>query len=197
MTTQQLKTNLIPQNEWETIKSLKENYSVVIKLYCPTRHLSNLVDILLKTFLIHIKNYIKDNLDFLAKCFRENEWDTILTTFDVVGLCSNISHKYGLEVIEYWLDKFPKSLHPRFSKGFALESVIFILENNSLNFDNEYFNQIKGTAMGTIFATTYANLIRYFLSSLYTIFPGINLGKTEENLSLKTGAFFSMTVKPY
>ena len=73
MTTQQLKTNLIPQNEWETIKSLKENYSVVIKLYCPTRHLSNLVDILLKTFLIHIKNYIKDNLDFLAKCFRENE----------------------------------------------------------------------------------------------------------------------------
>ena len=53
---------------------------------CPTRRLSNLVDILLKPFLIYIKSYIKDNLDFLAKCSRENKWDTILTTFDVVGL---------------------------------------------------------------------------------------------------------------
>ena len=29
---------------------------------CPTRRLSNIVDILLKPFLIHIKSYIKDNL---------------------------------------------------------------------------------------------------------------------------------------
>ena len=35
---------------------------------CPARRLSNLVDILLKPFLIQIKSYIKDNLDFLAKC---------------------------------------------------------------------------------------------------------------------------------
>ena len=52
----------------------------------PTRRLSNLVDTLSKSFLIHIKSYIKGNLDFLAKFSRENKWDTILTTFDVVGL---------------------------------------------------------------------------------------------------------------
>ena len=40
---------------------------------CPTRRLSNLVDVLLKPFLIHIKSYNKDNLDFLAKCSRENK----------------------------------------------------------------------------------------------------------------------------
>ena len=128
----------------------------------PTRRLSNLVDILLKPFLIHIKSYIKDNLDFLVKCSRENKRDTILTTFDVVGLYSNIPHKYGLEAIEYWLDKFPESLHPRFSKEFVLGSVKFILENNNLNFENEYFNQIKGMAMGTIFAPTYAHLTMGF-----------------------------------
>ena len=75
---------------------------------------------------------------------------------------SNITHEYGLEVIEYWLDNFPESLHPRFYKEFVLESVKFILENNNLNFDNEYFNQIKGTAMGTLFAPTYANLTMGF-----------------------------------
>ena len=84
---------------------------------CPTRRLSNLVDILLKPFLIHVKSYIKDNLDFLAKCFRENKWDTILTTFDTVGLHSNIPHEYGLEAIEYWLDKFPESLHRDFLRN--------------------------------------------------------------------------------
>ena len=36
-----------------------------------TRGLSNLVYILLNPFLIHIKSYIKDNLDFHAKCSRE------------------------------------------------------------------------------------------------------------------------------
>ena len=70
----------------------------------------------------------------------------------------------------YWLDKFPESLHPRFSKEFVLETVKFILENNNLNFDNEYLNRIKGTAMGTIFAPTYANLtMRFFELTFYDL----------------------------
>ena len=79
-----------------------------------------------------------------------------------MGLYSNIPHEYGLEAIEYWLDKFPESLNPRFSKEFLLESVKFILENNNLNFDSEYLNKIKGTVMGAIFAPTYANLTMGF-----------------------------------
>ena len=136
---------------------------IVAGTNCPTRRLSNLIDILLKPFLIHIKSYIKDNLDFLAKCSWENKWDNILTAFDVVGLYSNIPHEYRLEAIEYWLDRFPEPLHLRLSKKFVLECVKFILQNNNLNFDNEYFNQIKDTAMGTIFAPAYANLTMGFL----------------------------------
>ena len=79
---------------------------------------------------------------------------------DFVGLYSNILLEYRLEAIEYWLDKFPESLHPRFSREFVFESVKFASENNNLNFGN--FNQIKGTAMGTIFAPTYANLAMVF-----------------------------------
>ena len=45
------------------------------------------------------------------------------TTFVVVGAYSNIPREYGPETIEYWLDKFPESLHPRFSK----ESVLNLL----------------------------------------------------------------------
>ena len=42
---------------------------------------------------------------------------------------------------------------------------------------------------------TYANLTMEFFE--LTLFEEINLGKTWEILSLKTGAVFSMTVKPY
>ena len=148
---------------------------------CPTRRLNNLVDILLKPVLIYIKSYIKDNLDFLVKCFRENKWDTILTTSGILGLYSNIPHEYDLEAIEYWLDNFPESLHARFSKEFVLESVRFILENNNLNFDNECFNKIKGTTMGTIFAPTYPNLTMGFLELTFYDLCRDKFGEDLEN----------------
>ena len=40
---------------------------------CPTRNLSDLIDKILKPFLIHIKSYIKDNIDFLSKCSRTSD----------------------------------------------------------------------------------------------------------------------------
>ena len=88
---------------------------------CLTTSLSNLIDILLKPFLLHVKSYVKDNLDFLSKCSRENYEDTLLVTFDVVNLYTNIPHTFGLEALDYWLENHPESLHARFNKEFVLE----------------------------------------------------------------------------
>ena len=137
---------------------------------CPTRPLSNLIDILLKPFLLHVKSYVKDNLDFLSKCSRENYGDTLLVTFDVVNSYTNIPHTFGLEALDYWLENHPESLHARFNKEFALKCTKFILQNNNMKFNNEYYNQIKGTAMGTTFAPTYATLsMGYFEINLYSV----------------------------
>ena len=47
------------------------------------------------------------------------------------------------------------------------------MENKNLNFDNEYFNQIKVTAMDTTFAPTYANLtMGFFELTFYNIWRG-------------------------
>ena len=70
---------------------------------CPTRPLSNLIDILLKPFLLHVKSYVKDNLDFLSKCSRKNYEDTLPVTFDVVNLYTNTPHTFELEALDYWL----------------------------------------------------------------------------------------------
>ena len=125
---------------------------------------------ILKPYLIHIKSYVKDNLDFLKKCSCENSDSTTLVTFDVKSLYTSIPHNYGLEAINFWIDKYPNSLHSRFSKEFILESTKFIFENNNCTFDDEFYKQISGTAMGTIFAPTYATLtMGFFEEHFYNI----------------------------
>ena len=53
-------------------------------------------------------------------------------------------------------------MYLRFPKEFVSDIVTFTLANPNLKFDNDYFNQIKATAMGTIFAPTYADLTMKF-----------------------------------
>ena len=83
---------------------------------------------------------------------------TVIATFHVVGLHTNIPHTFRLEAVKYFLLKHEEYIHPRFNISFILESNDFILKNNTCVFDNEYFLQLQGTAMGTVFAPTYANL---------------------------------------
>ena len=79
-------------------------------------------------------------------------------TFDVVNLYTNITHTFGLEALDYWLENHPESLHARFMKEFVLQCAKFILQNNNMKSNYEFYNQMKGTTMGTIFAPTYATL---------------------------------------
>ena len=57
---------------------------------CPTRKLSELIDTFLKPFLKHLKNYIRDSIDLLNKCDRNTDGNSVIATFDVVGLYTNI-----------------------------------------------------------------------------------------------------------
>ena len=100
---------------------------------CPTRKLSQLIDILLKIFPKHIKSFIRDSLDLSITCTRDVDKGTETVKFDVISLCTSIPHKFGLEVIDYFLTKYQEDLHPRFKKEFVLESANFILKNNSIS----------------------------------------------------------------
>ena len=63
-----------------------------------------------------------------------------------------------MEAVRYFILKYEEDIHPRFNVLLFLESVDFILKNNTCVFNDEYFLQLQGTAMGTVFAPTYANL---------------------------------------
>ena len=54
-----------------------------------------------------------------------------------------------------------------FSNLYTQDFLSVLIENNSLKFDNGYFNQITATAVGAIFAPTYANLTLGFFEFTY------------------------------
>ena len=94
--------------------------------------------------------------------------NTILASFDVTSLYTNITHELGVHSIKFWLNKHPESLHPRFNKQFVVDSITLILTDNSFTFDDKIFLQKKGTAMGTKMAPSYETLVLGFLEqSLY------------------------------
>ena len=105
---------------------------------CPSRLLSQVIDIIFKPFLVHIKSYVKNNLDFLRKCSRINNDTTTFVTFDVKSLCTSIPYNYGLDTKGFWIEKHPDSSHSRFSKGLVLTSIKIILENNNCTFNDEF-----------------------------------------------------------
>ena len=134
----------------------------------PTQRLSNLIDILLKPFCNHIDSYLKDSLDFLHILPDSTRTDSILTTFDITNMYSNINTKLGKEAIQYWVDNHPESLHPRFSKQFLIDVIELVLENNTFTFNNRNFRQIKGTAMGSKMSPNYSTLtLGYLEQKLY------------------------------
>ena len=90
----------------------------------------------------------------------------------VTSLYTSIPHQLGLEAIEFWIDKRQDLILDRFSKTFILDSVKFILENNNFMFDEILYKQVKGTAMGTKFAPSYACLTVGFLEET-KLFPEI------------------------
>jgi len=126
---------------------------------CPTHRLSELLDILLKPLLKYIPSYIRDDMDFIQHLPREVDPDSILVSFDVTSLYTNIPHNLGIEDINFWLEKHSEEIHRRFSIKCILDALNIILTCNTFYFDGKFFLQKIGTAMGTKVMPTYTNLV--------------------------------------
>ncbi|XP_077974125.1 uncharacterized protein LOC144429790 [Styela clava] len=81
---------------------------------------------------------------------------------DVVSLYTNIPHNNGIASMEKYLDKINSTKKEIF---WISEAAALVLKNNNFVFDDNYYLQIQGTAMGTKFAPKYANI---FMADLET-----------------------------
>ena len=109
----------------------------------PTRKLSQLINILSKTFLKHVENFIRDSLDFfLINFLTYVDKDHKIVTFGVTSLYTSTPQIFDHEAIDYFLPKHQEDLHPTFKKEFVLESTNFNFKNNMLTFDSEFYFKV-------------------------------------------------------
>ena len=108
---------------------------------------------------------VKDDNDFLRK-IRDinNEHDlppgTILATWDVKSLYTNIPTSGGMEGCRYFLSSNGRSINVI---NIVMNFISLILNCNIFRFGNSHYIQKCGTAMGTKMAPSYANLFMGFV----------------------------------
>ena len=127
---------------------------------CPTSHLSNLIDILIKSLVNFVTSNLRDSTDFLNRLPHKVPTETILTSFDIKSLYTNIPHYPGIQSMTYWLKQHPESISQRFPTEFIIKETELIFNNNTLTFKDIIYLQKKGTViMGTKIALSYATLV--------------------------------------
>ena len=129
---------------------------IVSSCGAPTEEISQFVDYYLKPFVVISSFYIKDTTDFLLKLksFGKTPSGSLLLTLDVCCLYTNIPHEEGIETCRGLLDTRDVQEPPTDD---IIKLITLILNKNNFSFNNEHYLQLKGTAMGTCKAPSYAN----------------------------------------
>ena len=138
-----------------------------------TNVVSQILHVIMEPTLSFIKHILKDSFDFID---RIDTQCTILSICDIKSLYTNIKDNVFYKAIEYWIDKFHNDipLLSRFTKAFILEGLNVILKFNYFYINKNFFHQIKGMAMGTIFAVVDSNLtVAYFEVKMFALLPQI------------------------
>ena len=124
-----------------------------------TENASLFVEHHIKEIATKHKSYLQDTPDFLRHIQILNKEalppNAILVTMDVSGLYTNIPQEDGIECVREVLDERSNKKIPT---GFLTRLLEIVLRYNIFEFNQELFQQLIGTAMGTRAAPPYANI---------------------------------------
>lgn len=117
---------------------------------------SQFVDYFIKPLVRDLPSFIEDTTDVLCALMNiTNATGCYMVTLDVASLYTNIDHQEGLEALQHYLSLRSDTTPPN---EFLLSLTKWTLHNNVFIFQNSFYRQRKGTAMGACFAPNYANL---------------------------------------
>ena len=140
-----------------------------------TSGISQMLHLILEPSLSFIPHILKDSFDFLERLDTTCTEDTLLNLCNIKSFYTNIRHDVFYKAINYWIEKLINEvpLLRRSAKAFILEGLSIILEFSYFSINNCFFHQIKGTAMGTIFAVVGSNLMVAYFEEKIFILPQI------------------------
>ena len=144
------------RNKWSDGLMTPPCRPIVSDCESDTYHISEYIDHFLYPLATKHPSYIKDTPDFLEKLAQiKTDPNCLLITLDVDSLYTNIDNRAGIEAVRQAFLDNPDPQRPNIE---ILRLLLTSLKNNDFIFDNEWFLQISGTAMGKKFAPNYANL---------------------------------------
>lgn len=121
-----------------------------------TEPISQFVDFHIKDLVYALPSYLRDTMDFLNKLsVCKVVCDDVLCTMDVSSLYPSIPHEDGIDALRYYLLQRPLQVP---STDFLLCLTKEVLSKNYFKFQDEYYLQLRGSAMGSPMAPNYANL---------------------------------------
>ena len=122
-----------------------------------TYNVSKYLDIYLQPLMKRFSSYLKNPFDIIEILETQSfPQDTVILTGDVNSLYPSIDIADGIVAIQNALRIFTSV--PSNSIDFISELLKWVLINNFIAFGDTYWLQIKGTAMGTPVAVTFANI---------------------------------------
>jgi hypothetical protein len=122
---------------------------------CATEQISAFVDEHIQPLARAVPSYLQDTTHFLRNLAQVTSVPagSLLVTADVTSLYPSIPHADGLNALRVTLDTRSVQQPPTDT---LIELATMVLENNHFTFGDKFYTQMKGTAMGTRFAPSYA-----------------------------------------
>lgn len=142
----------------------------------PTSRLSKLLDSILKPLVIHVHTNLKDETTFINTFPRDiSDKNTgYFVNYDIKSMYTNITLELVLKSTYYWLTHFESTTKPIYSWSFIRESLIFLMKNNTFDFNNGHYIQMIGGAMGTMCMPTLGTLSVGYLE-VTRLFPSLDI----------------------
>ena len=122
--------------------------------------LSKWVDTKLQIVVHLCPCYLKDSRSLLRKLKSLGKLPATayVTTADAVSMYTNIDTNHGLQTLEKWFQLHAHELPARYPTQMVLKATRLVMFNNVFQFDDTYWLQLTGTAMGTSLACIYATI---------------------------------------
>jgi hypothetical protein len=98
---------------------------------------------------------------------------------------TNIDTKHGIQTLQNWLSLHQHELPQNFPTHMVIRAVELVMKHNIFQFDDTFWLQLTGTAMGTSLACIYATIYHEETSILptYSAYNGAHRTSTPEPLT--------------
>ena len=122
--------------------------------------LSKWIDAQLQQVVHLCPSHLKDSQTLLQllKSLGKLPTTAVLSVSDATQMYTNIQTTHGLNTLKRWLLLHAHELPQNFPTDMVLEALELVMRNNIFQFDNTFWIQLTGTAMGTSVACVYATI---------------------------------------